>query len=60
MNPHIVARVQELCLGGDKEELRALFGDYYEHFGAVPLGDSEVTDSQAINDLVRENVSARV
>ncbi|KAG5175410.1 hypothetical protein JKP88DRAFT_147102, partial [Tribonema minus] len=56
MNPHLVARAQELCVANDREELKALFANYYEHFGAIPLDDSDVTDSQAINDLVRENV----
>jgi hypothetical protein len=58
MNPLIVSKVQSLCENGERERLVTLFAEYCEHFSCIPLCHSEVTDTQAINDLVRENVSA--
>jgi hypothetical protein len=57
MNPVIVSEVQSLCENGERERLVTLFAEYCEHFSCIPLCHSEVTDTQAINDLVRENVS---
>jgi hypothetical protein len=57
MNPVIVSKVQSLCDNGERERLVTLFAEYCEHFSCIPLCHSEVTDTQAINDLVRENVS---
>ena len=57
MNPAVVSAVQTLCSAGEKAALIKLFGDYCEHFSCIPLEESSVTDSQAIHDLVRENVS---
>ena len=56
MNPSVIEVVQKLCASGAREDLIDIFAEYCEHFRAIPLEDSEVSDSQALHDLVRENV----
>mmetsp|Transcript_15944 Transcript_15944/g.23657 ORF Transcript_15944/g.23657 Transcript_15944/m.23657 type:complete len:258 (-) Transcript_15944:43-816(-) len=57
MNAMLITAVQKYCSLNDRERLQRLFTEYKEHFAAIPLGASEVSDTQAINDLVRERIT---
>ncbi|CAM9765555.1 unnamed protein product [Chrysoparadoxa australica] len=56
MNEVLVKEVQARCIKGDSRGVLQLFEDYPEHFSCIPLPDSDVDPSQAISDIVRENV----
>lgn len=56
MNPAVVSTVQDLCERGDRGGLQIMFTLFPEHFRCIPLEDSDVSMTQAINDLNRENV----
>lgn len=58
MNEAVKDTVQTLCREGNRELVLSVFHDYPEHFSCIPLNDSNVESKQAINDLLRENVSA--
>lgn len=57
MNEAVIDKVQTLCREGNRESVLTVFQNYPEHFSCIPLNDSNVESKQAINDLLRENVS---
>lgn len=58
MNEAVVDKVQTLCRERNRESVLNVFQNNPEHFSCIPLNDSNVESKQAINDLLRENVSA--
>lgn len=60
MNEAVIDTVQTLCRNGNRDSVLAVFQKIPEHFSCIPLNDSNVEPKQAINDLLRENVSTVV
>lgn len=58
MNETVINAVQNLCREGNRDSVLTAFQNYPEHFSCIPLNDSNVESKQAINDLLRENVSS--
>lgn len=57
MNEAVIDTVQNLCREGNRDSVLTVFQNFPEHFSCIPLNDSNVESKQAINDLLRENVS---
>lgn len=57
MNEAVIDTVQTLCREGNRDSVLTAFQNFPEHFSCIPLNDSNVESKQAINDLLRENVS---
>lgn len=57
MNQAVIETVQTLCRKGNRDSVLTVFQNFPEHFSCIPLNDSNVESKQAINDLLRENVS---
>lgn len=58
MNEEVIDTVQTLCREGNRDSVLTAFQNFPEHFSCIPLNDSNVESKQAINDLLRENVSS--
>lgn len=58
MNEAVIDTVQTLCREGNRDSVLTAFQNFPEHFSCIPLNDSNVESKQAINDLLRENVSS--
>lgn len=57
MNKAVIDTIQTYCRQGNRESVLNVFRNFPEHFSCIPLNDSNVESKQAINDLLRENVS---
>lgn len=57
MNKAIIDTIQTYCREKNRESVLNVFQNFPEHFSCIPLTDSNVESKQAINDLLRENVS---
>ena len=57
MNESVIDMVQTHCREGKRDSVLKVFQDCPEYFSCIPLNDSNVESQQAINDLLRENVS---